>query len=124
MNLDERLEALRQTVELMAAMHRDDDKTHRENGKRLDERVDALRQTVENMAASESRLGERVDALTESVELMATMHRDNDKYHQETEEMRRENQELHRQNEKRMAALMDTMNRMGRILEAHDITDD
>jgi hypothetical protein len=94
----------------MAAMHREDDKvhreneaTHRENQRRLDDRLEALRQTVE---------------------LMAAMHRDNDKVHQENQKTHRENQELHRQNESRLAAVMDTMNRMGRILEAHDITID
>jgi hypothetical protein len=28
---------------------------------------------------------------------------------------------MHRENEKRLGAVMDTMNRMGRIMEAHDI---
>jgi hypothetical protein len=45
-------------------------------------------------------LDERLEALTQTVEIMAAMHRDN---------------------EKRLAAVMDTMNRMGRIMEAHDI---
>jgi septal ring factor EnvC (AmiA/AmiB activator) len=45
-------------------------------------------------------LDERLEALTQTVEIMAGMHRDN---------------------ENRLAAVMDTMNRMGRIMEAHDI---
>jgi septal ring factor EnvC (AmiA/AmiB activator) len=45
-------------------------------------------------------LDERLEALTQTVEIMARMHREN---------------------EKRLAAVMDTMNRMGRIMEAHDM---
>jgi len=45
-------------------------------------------------------LDERLEALTQTVEIMARMHREN---------------------EKRLGAVMDTMNRMGRIMEAHDI---
>ena len=44
-------------------------------------------------------LDERLEALTQTVEIMARMHREN---------------------EKRLAAVMDTMNRMGRIIEIHD----
>ncbi len=45
-------------------------------------------------------LDERLEALTQTVEITAGMHREN---------------------EKRLGAVMDTMNRMGRIMEAHDI---
>jgi len=48
-------------------------------------------------------IDERLEALTQSVELMAAMHRDN---------------------EQRLAQVMDTMNRMGRILEIHDASID
>jgi len=48
-------------------------------------------------------IDERLEALTQSVELLASMHKEN---------------------EKRTAAVMDTMNRMGRILEAHDLSID
>ena len=44
-------------------------------------------------------IDERLEALTQSVELMAPLHRDN---------------------EQRVGQVMDTMNRMGRIIEIHD----
>ncbi len=45
-------------------------------------------------------IDDRLEALAQSVELLASMHKDN---------------------EARVAQIMDTMNRMGRILEKHDL---
>ncbi len=53
-------------------------------------------------------IDERLEALTQTVELLALMHK--------------ENEVRFGKNEERTAQLMDTMNRMGRILEAHDIS--
>jgi hypothetical protein len=55
-------------------------------------------------------IDERLEALTHSVELWSHMHMDASK----------EYEERFRANEKRLAQLMDTMNRLGRILEIHD----
>jgi len=55
-------------------------------------------------------IDERLEALTQSSELWSHMHMDAGK----------EYEERFRANEKRLAQLMDTMNRLGRILEIHD----
>jgi hypothetical protein len=55
-------------------------------------------------------IDERLEALTHSEELWSHMHMDAAK----------EYEERFRANEKRLAQLMDTMNRLGRILEIHD----
>jgi hypothetical protein len=47
-------------------------------------------------------LDERLQALTQTVELLAELHRDSEKA-----------------NAEKFAALMDTMNRLGRIIEMH-----
>ena len=60
------------------------------------------------------RLAERTDAIAE---LLAQMHRDNEKQFAESERIFRER---FLENEKRLGQLMDTMNRLGRILENHD----
>jgi hypothetical protein len=52
------------------------------------------------------KLIERHEALALSVEMLAGMQR--------------ETEVLHRENEKRVAQIMDTMNRMGRIIEIHE----
>jgi len=55
-------------------------------------------------------IDERLEALTQSLELWSRMHMDASK----------EYEERFRANEERLAQLMDTMNRLGRILEIHD----
>jgi hypothetical protein len=57
-------------------------------------------------------IDERLEALTQSVELSSRMQQDNEKRAAEAVQS----------NEKRFAMLMDTVNRIGRILEHHDIT--
>jgi hypothetical protein len=59
----------------------------------------------------------RLDALTHSLELMSHMQMDAFK---ERENDRQEYEKRFRANETRLAQLMDTMNRLGRILEIHD----
>ena len=63
MNIDERLAALTQTVELMAAMQRDNEA----RSARIDERQQALAQTVEIIAgmqqANETRLAQVMEAI-------------------------------------------------------------
>ena len=48
-------------------------------------------------------IDERLEALTHTVELLAQMHHDNEKA-----------------NAEKFGALMDTMNRLGRIIEMHE----
>jgi hypothetical protein len=55
-------------------------------------------------------IDERLEALTQSLELWQHMQMDASK----------EYEERFRANENRLAHLMDTMNRLGRILEIHD----
>lgn len=55
-------------------------------------------------------IDERLEALTQSLELWQHMQMDATK----------EYEERFRANENRLAQLMDTMNRLGRILEIHD----
>jgi protein involved in temperature-dependent protein secretion len=73
-------------------------------------------------------IDERLEALTQSVELLSRMHQDNEKRATEAaqanEKAVQANEKAVQANEKRFAMLMDTMNRVGRILEHHDITID
>ncbi len=62
-------------------------------------------------------LDERLEALTQSVELLAAMHRDNETRYAE---MFKRSDERAAILEQRTIELMDTMNRLGRILEIHD----
>jgi len=62
-------------------------------------------------------IDERLEALTQSLELWSHMHMDASK---EYDERFRSLEKLFRANEERVAQLMDTMNRLGRILEIHD----
>lgn len=62
-------------------------------------------------------IDERLEALTQSLEVWTHMHMDASK---EYEGRFRANEERVRENELRMAQLMDTMNRLGCILEIHD----
>ena len=64
-------------------------------------------------------IDERLEALTQSVELSSRMHADNEK---RATEAARANEKTDQANEKRFAVLIDTVNRIGRILEHHDIT--
>jgi predicted nucleic acid-binding Zn-ribbon protein len=62
-------------------------------------------------------LDERIEALVQTVELLAAIHKDNEvKYEGRFDKLTQAVQ----QNEVRAAQLMDTMNRLGRILEIHD----
>jgi hypothetical protein len=73
MTIDERIEALTQTVELMAHMHRD-----------LDERHSALSHSVELLTAENRETGQKIRALAtvaqqcldsiQSLERIATAH--------------------------------------------------
>ena len=58
-------------------------------------------------------LDERIEALTQSVELLASMHKD-------TETRFTQLAMAAEKNEQRTGQLMETMNRVGRILEIHD----
>jgi DNA-binding SARP family transcriptional activator len=58
-------------------------------------------------------LDERIEALTQSVELLASMHKD-------TETRFAQLATAAERNEQRTGQLMETMNRVGRILEIHD----
>jgi DNA-binding SARP family transcriptional activator len=58
-------------------------------------------------------LDERIEALTQSVELLASMHKD-------TGTRFTQLATAAEQNEQRTGQLMETMNRVGRILEIHD----
>ena len=73
-------------------------------------------------------LDERIEALTQSVEMLASMHKDTEKRFDELASTSAKADSRFEQlataaaqNEKRSAQLMDTMNRVGRILEAYDI---
>jgi hypothetical protein len=61
-------------------------------------------------------IDERLEALTQSLELWSHMQMDASK---EYNERFRSLEQLFRANEGRVAQLMDTMNRLGRILEIH-----
>jgi len=62
-------------------------------------------------------IDERIQTIAESLELVASLQHDHEKRHaQDFEEV----MSLHRDNEKRLAQVMDTMNRLGRIIEIHD----
>ena len=61
-NFDERLEALKQTLELVAAMHIDNDKEFRE-------RFAEIATTLQQVAANQERDGEHILALVRMAEL-------------------------------------------------------
>ena len=69
-------------------------------------------------------IDERLEALTQSLELWSHMRMDASKEYDERfrslEKLFRANEERFRANEERVPQLMDTMNRLGRILEIHD----
>ena len=58
-------------------------------------------------------LDERIEALTQSVELLASIHKD-------TEARFTQLATAAEKNEQRTGQLMETMNKVGRILEIHD----
>ncbi len=62
-------------------------------------RLDRIEAAIEQLAAADRRLQERQEALAQSVELLTSLHTDN---------------------ERRVAQLMDTMNRLGNIVISHD----
>lgn len=61
MNIDERLAALAETVELLAAFHRDNEKRAEENGKRLEK----MMQGVKALSGRNARLEELVTGIAE-----------------------------------------------------------
>ena len=71
-------------------------------------------------------IDERLEALTQTVELIASLHKDNEErfreYAQATEARFSKLAQAVERNEERAGQLMDTMNRLGRILEIHDET--
>jgi len=62
-------------------------------------RLDRIEAAIEQLALGDRRLQERQETLSQTVELLASLHRDN---------------------ERRIAQLMDTMNRLGNIVISHD----
>jgi hypothetical protein len=62
-------------------------------------------------------IDERLEALTHTVELLAQMHLNRDREYQVRFER---NEERFQRNEERLAQLMDTMNRLGRIIAIHE----
>ena len=77
---------------------------------RLTERHEALTHVIE---LSHRDFEERLGRITQAIEVIAGMQREN-------EARFRENEERFRKNEERLAQLMETHNRLGRILEIHD----
>ena len=72
-------------------------------------------------------LDERIEALTQTVELLASMQKDNETRFARVDSLQSDNEKRFEQlasaaekNEGRIGQLMDTMNRVGRILEAYD----
>jgi hypothetical protein len=67
---------------------------------------------------------ERWDALAMNVELLVTLHGDNEKRMGQLTGRMEQLAETTKQLTERSAQLMDLSNRMGRILEAHDLSID
>jgi DNA repair ATPase RecN len=71
-------------------------------------------------------IDERLEVLTQTVEFMASLHKDCEQrfqeYAQATEVRFSKLAQAVERNEERAGQLMDTMNRLGRILEMHDET--
>ena len=63
-------------------------------------------------------IDERIEALAQTVELLARMQIDNEKRYAERFA---EIDEPFRQNEQRMAQVLDAINRLANIAEAHDV---
>jgi hypothetical protein len=128
-NIDERLEALVQSVELLAAMHRDEEARRREEQARR--REDEARRREEEAQRREDEAQRREDeakrvakheALAQSVELLASMHKDNEvRVAQAMDALISTHTESEARMSRGMAQLMDTVNRIGRIIEKHDI---
>jgi hypothetical protein len=66
-------------------------------------------------------IDERLEALSQGVDLLEALHRDNEKA---ILELRREMEARFSTNETRLVQLMDAVNRLSRILEAHDEKND
>lgn len=96
MTLDERIEALVQSVELMAGMQRDNDRA---------------------AAERDHAVEQRIEALVQSVELMAGMQRDSDRAATERD---RAAEERSARLDKRMAEIMESINTLGRIAGLHE----
>ncbi len=66
---DERLEAIRQTLELAAAMHIDNDKEFRERFAQNEKRFAEIAVTLQEIATNQKRDGEHILALVRIAEL-------------------------------------------------------
>lgn len=67
--IDERLEALAQTVELMAAMQRDNDERFDKRSAEIDKRFAGIAATLQQIATNQQRDGEHILALVRIAEL-------------------------------------------------------
>jgi hypothetical protein len=65
-------------------------------------------------------IDDRLQALAKSLELVVSLHRDNEGRIQALTQGLELVVSLQRDNEKRLAQVMDTMNRLGRIIEIHE----
>jgi hypothetical protein len=69
-------------------------------------------------------IDERLEAIAQNLDLLTRIHLDNDREYRERfrqiEDLFQKNEERFQQNETRVGQLMDTMNRLGRIIEIHD----
>ena len=129
MSIDERLEALTQAVELLAPMHQDHKQMFLERQKQIDQMFQSMATQVQSMATQFQRRDEQFNERLRAIE--ALIARRDDQFDRRFEAIealfaRRDQQFNERfvENEARLAQLMDTMNRLGRILEVHDQTID
>ena len=67
--IDERLEASKQTLELTAAMHIDNDREFRERFAEIDKRFAGIAITLQEIATNQKRDGEHILALVRIAEL-------------------------------------------------------
>ena len=69
-------------------------------------------------------IDERLEAIAQNLDQLTRIHIDSDREYrerfQQIEELFRRNEERFDRNEGRLAQFMDTMNRLGRILEIHE----
>jgi len=69
-------------------------------------------------------IDERLENISRNLDTLTKLHLDSERQREQDDSERRANDREYRerfqQNEKRLAQLMDTMNRLGRILEIHD----
>jgi hypothetical protein len=68
-SIDERLEAITQTLELTAALHLDNDREFRERFAEIDKRFAGIATTLQQIATNQQRDGEHILALVRIAEL-------------------------------------------------------